>query len=159
MYNKIIRRSAIYVIWWLILFILQFALGIILLERDYFLVGIVLSMSAAIFFALTLKGLINTAPRIVMDDEGITATEFNGIKILWIDIEKVNLRRFPRVGRVIFFELYDESKYETQLTNRQRAGRKLVKAFGETSFCIMTEGLDTPPSKLYEEIVNKISCS
>jgi hypothetical protein len=146
-----------YVIGWLILFVVQFALGVSLLSNKYAVAGGVLTISAVVFFGLMLKGLINPAPRIIMDDEGVTATEFNGVKIRWIDIQKVKVVRLPRLGRIVTLELSDESKYTGKLIESQRTTQKINQLSGLPAFSIMAEGLDIPPSKLYDEIMEHIA--
>jgi hypothetical protein len=157
MSSKIIRRSSVHSIGWFILFAVQFALGVILLSSNSAVAGSVLSVSAVVFFILMLKGLTNPIPRIVMDDEGVTATEFNGVKIRWSDIQKVNIVRLPRLGRIITLELSDESKYIAKLMESQRTTQKINRLSGLTAFSIMAEGLDIPPGKLYDEILDYIA--
>jgi hypothetical protein len=134
-------------------------LGIYLVSQDHTIAGIVLSVSGVVSFAMILKGLINNQPRILIDDDGITATEFDGIKILWTDIQKVNVIGFPRVGRIITLELYDEAKYLMQFTEKQRPRQRIGRLLAPTSFIIMAEGLDAPPGVIYKEIMNHIDRS
>jgi hypothetical protein len=154
---RIIKRSIAYMITGLVLFLLIFLLGAILFSQGHKVAGVVLALCAVVAILMVLKGLSESPIRIVMDREGITATEFNGVKIRWDDIKSVKVQRFPRVGRIILFELFDEAAYEMQLTDKHQSGKKLMKQFGATSFCIMAEGLEMPPSRLYEEIINRMN--
>ncbi|MFN8495889.1 MAG: hypothetical protein U0350_50325 [Caldilineaceae bacterium] len=156
MADKIIRRSYMYMLWWLAMFAALFVFGTTLFYRGHTIAGTVLFIIALVSILMYLKASTDTRPRVTMDAEGISATEFKGVKILWGDIKKVDVIRFPRVGRIITFELYDEAKYASLLTEKQRVERNMNKTFGLTPFTIMTEGLDTPPAIIYEDIIKHI---
>ena len=141
---------------WLVMFTALFIFGAILFYQGHTVAGTVLSIIALVSILLYLKAMTDAQPRIMMDEEGISAADFRGIKVLWSDIKKVDVIRFPRVGRIITFELYDEAKYESLLTEKQRSTQNTNKTFGLTPFTMMTEGLDTPTNIIYEDIVKHI---
>lgn len=140
---------------WIVLLVGLLIFGLTLFYQGHTIAGIILPLSAIMSILMFLKGLTDNQPRIMMDEEGISATEFSGIKILWRDIEKVEVIRFPRVGRIITFKLFNEAKYTYQLAEKQKTGQTVNRLLGATSFTIIAEGLDTHPNIIYDEIVRR----
>ena len=155
MTTKIIGRSYTSMLTGIALSIGILLLGVNMFRSGDRIVGVLFPIIALISIFMFLKGLMDNQPRVTMDQEGITATEFQGIKILWSDIEKINVVSFPRSGRIITFKLFDEEKYTLQLTKKQKSGQSINRIFGITPFAIMAEGLDMHPSLICDEIIRR----
>lgn len=114
-------------------------------------------ITGIIFIGITyVKGVSDKNPKIVIDDEGISATELGEQKILWINIKNANIVRYPRVGRILTLELYDESKYTAETPDSKNLSHQINRAFGLTTFSIIIEGLDTSPTRIHQEILTRI---
>ncbi|MCB9148619.1 MAG: hypothetical protein H6641_07650 [Caldilineaceae bacterium] len=156
MENIILRRSKKYIFSWIILLSGLLTLGVILFTSEHTIAGVTLSISALLSILIFLKGLTDNQPRVIIDVEGITATEFGEVKLLWKDIKAIRIIRYPRVGRIMVFELFDEPKYEAELNTNQHFSKKVNKLFGVGLFHITLEGLDAHPSVIETEIANRI---
>ena len=120
-------------------------------RQDTFgLLFILMGLSFVVLYVF--RGVMDRSTRIIIDEEGITADEFPVSKIYWKDIKKAKLTRFSHLGRIITFELYDESKY-TGHPPKSSYGRLM----GFTTFSIMAEDLDVSPAKIYAEINSHIA--
>lgn len=119
--------------------------------------GWLMIITGIVFIAVTyVKGVNDRSPRVIIDDEGIFATEWQGKKILWSDIKSSNVRRYPRVGRIITFELYDEAKYIEEGADNTNLSYRVNRTFGFTAFSIYAEGLDVSPTIIHKEILIRI---
>lgn len=154
----IIRRSITYgVVSSVILSVLIFW-GIYQLSRGDSL-GMILVLVGIVLVTTTyVGGIKNKTPRVIMDNEGISATEFHVNKIYWKDVKAVKMIRYPHAGRIITFELFDESKYMENSSSAQdhTTSFNLNRLLGLTRFCIMVEGLDMPARRIYQEITAHI---
>lgn len=130
--------------------------GINLLARGIS-AGWLMIITGIVFIAVTyVKGVNDRSPRVIIDDEGIFATEWQGKKILWSDIKSSNVRHYPRVGRIITFELHDEAKYIEEEADNTNLSYQVNRTFGFTAFCIYVEGLDVSPTIIHKEILLRI---
>ncbi len=152
MNSFIVKRSRTYMIGWIIAFACTLLLGLFLLFNGGIIPGIITTLGMIASIALCFVGLINRQPRIVMDSEGVSATEFQDVKILWSSIEALGIVSYPRVGRIITFELKDEAKYADQVDKEKLCRLKIDQAFGVTLFHVKTAGLDQSPGVIYKEL-------
>lgn len=157
MNKKVIRRSAMYNIGGIVIFSIIFIFGVSRLCHGDLLGGIIAPVGAILIFTLFFNGVMDNKPRIIIDDEGITARELPNTKLLWADIRHVDINGLPRVGRILTFDLYDEVKYASQFSDDQHFNKKVNHLFGLSTFSIIVEGLDTSPSKIHEEIMLRIN--
>ena len=126
----------------------MFVLGANRLYRgDILWGGLITPLFAILTIMAFFNGVMDKSPRIIIDDEGITASDLGTGKILWADVQNANLVSIPRGGYVITLELYNATKYSSQIND----------LFGLKAFTIRIEGLDTPPRIIYNEIVKHIN--
>ena len=151
----IIRKSVTYNILLMLAISTLIFFGSNLLTRGISSGWLMITVSI-VFIAITyVKGVRDRDPRIIIDDEGISATEWKGKKILWIDIKSSNVMRYPRAGRIITFELYDESKYIEEADSANMS-YQVNRTFGFTALSIYAEGLDASPTTIHQEILTRV---
>jgi len=100
-------------------------------------------------------GIRNTQPVIILDIYGMYAQELGEEEILWIDIKSAKLRRIPRAGAFITLELHDETKYP--LLGYEGIGGSIVASFGLSRLTITVTALEIPPSQILNEIQQRLS--
>lgn len=149
-----VKRSVRYGIWAMAVESMVILLGIERLYLGHDLVyGLFFILIGIYTIAVTyLWGVRNRSAVIAIDNEGISATGFRVDKLLWKDIKSAKLKSVPYTGSLITFELYDESKYTGTPPKF-----KLHYLIGFTRFCIMVDGLEVSPTKIYNEITSHIA--
>jgi len=68
-----------------------------------------------VVFASSVLQLLITAPRVIIDDEGISALVLGKRKFLWKEIRSVELKRKHRSGDVITLILHDNTLHSFML--------------------------------------------
>ena len=118
--------------------------------------GCMASMSAFGLILLIFYGLMDNKPRVVIDEDGISARDWGGIKLLWTDIQDVKVVNLPRQITNITLELYDKNKYLQQLSGDERFSKRVSKWFNEGEFSFNVDALDVPTTQIYTEIKQRI---
>lgn len=108
------------------------------LSRNGNVGGVIISLCAGLTLTALIIELIivsvNNRPKIIIDDEGLSAQIWGSNKIRWRDIQSARLEGMPRVGRFILIELHNGTKQS-----------------------LPVEGLVLPPSAIYHNIQQHIT--
>jgi hypothetical protein len=155
--KKVYRRSLSYALVGVVASIAMFLLGLVSLYRGELSMGCIIIPMSIIFLFLLFSGLKDNEPRVVLDEEGITAREWGWVKILWVDVGDVRIVTIPRAGNSINLELIDEEKYVAQLTDTVLQRKKADKRFGLTIFSFMATSLNGSSDQIFLEIKQNLS--
>lgn len=156
MTKRVYRRSLTSVFMGLIVFIIAFFVGLAEWSHGKTAMGCMALMSAFGLVFMVFYGLMSNKPRVVIDEEGICAQDWGAIKILWTDIHNVKIISLPKLGSSITLELADKNKYMHRLSEDERFARKMSKWFNDAEFSFISNSLDAPTVKIYEEIKHHI---
>lgn len=157
MNKKVYRRSLTYVFMGIVVLATAFLVGTVEWFNGKAAMGCMASMSAFGLVLLVFYGLMDNKPRVVIDEDGISARDWGGIKILWTDIQDVKIMNLPRQINNITLELYDKNKYLQQVSGDERFARKVSKWFNDGEFSFNVDALDAPTTQIYTEIKQHIT--
>jgi hypothetical protein len=156
MNKKVYRRSLTYALIGIVVLAIAFLVGTVAWFNGKVAMGCMASMSAFGLILLIFYGLMDNKPRVVIDEDGISARDWGGIKLLWTDIQDVKVVNLPRQITNITLELYDKNKYLQQLSGDERFSKRVSKWFNEGEFSFNVDALDVPTTQIYTEIKQRI---
>ena len=141
--NKIIVRRSIG--GWLI----GAALGVVIMLSEYVRMNYPFTGIAVVGFVIFISSVIQlliTTPRVIIDDEGISALSLGKRKFFWKDIRSAELKTGYRSGDVITLILYDNTQHSFILSGVNISTEKIyseitanIREYGDISNQSATE--------------------
>lgn len=142
----------------LVLSIFLIALGIfVIIDADELIVGLVVTGFFSLAVPICIKELLDTKPRLIIDDKGITDRTLGVGKILWSDIQAAELNMI-RHNAFIGLKV-DEPKVREYIKNQVWWKRFFIKAnkvIGFQQLNINLVGLDADFDELLGQIQDRI---
>ncbi len=121
--------------------------------------GTTAAWSSTIFFGLggfaAIRRLIDSRPRLILDDEGVWDRTLDVGRIAWTDIEGAYLRSI-RSNNFICLVLRDTDRYLSKTTAMKRALANANTALGFTPISLNLSGVAANAKDILEIIVTRI---
>lgn len=133
-------------------------LGVYGLLRGHVLLGCLIPFGGALLTGAVIYGLLDNAPRVILDREGISAREWGWIKIRWEDIRDVNVIG-SRTGTTVTLAVRDTDKYTAQLASFDRLGRQVSRRFNGEPFSFNSTALAASNGQIMADIRTYMSAS
>ena len=127
-------------------------LGVYGLLHGQLFLGCLIPFGVALLIVTVIYGLLDNAPRVRLDSEGISAREWGWIKIRWEDIRDVKVISQPHTGTMITLAVKDADKYTAKLTDIDRLGRQVSRCFSGEPFSFDSTALATSNSQIVADI-------
>lgn len=134
-------------------------LGVYGLLRGYVFLGCLIPFGVALLIVTVIYGLLDNAPRVTLDSEGISAREWGSIKLRWEDIRDVKVVSQPHMGTMVTLAVKDADKYTAQLSGVDRLGRQVSRRFSGEPFNFNSTALAATNGQIIAEIRRHIEAA
>jgi hypothetical protein len=136
--------------------IIMSCIGVAGLMRGERVLACLLPFGVVLLLLAIRYGVIDNAPRVIMDDDGISAREWGWVKISWHDIRDASSVGMQRTGTAIVLAVNDEARYAAQLIDPYRLASQINKTFTGGTFSFNSTALNASNYEIICEIRQRI---